>query len=54
MAEAAGVEIPDIERILPSLDALEASFRPLVKSIPHDVEPAVHFHAGDDVPEQQA
>ena len=41
MAEAAGLAIPDIERIAPALDSLEAAFRPLVKTIPHDVEPAL-------------
>ena len=52
IAEAAGLEIPDMERIVPALDALEAAFRPLAKTIPHDVEPAVIFHAAEeDVPE---
>ena len=43
MADAANLNIPDIERIAASLDGLEAAFRPLVKTIPHDVEPAVVF-----------
>ena len=43
MAESAGLPIPDIERIAPSLDALEAAFRPLVKAIPHDAEPPLIF-----------
>ncbi|HTM47374.1 MAG TPA: hypothetical protein VL285_01755 [Bryobacteraceae bacterium] len=54
MAEAAGLGIPDIDRIIPALDVLESSFRPLVKNIPHDVEPAVQFHTGDDLPEEEA
>lgn len=33
----------DIERIAPSLDALEAVFRPLTKKISDDVEPAINF-----------
>jgi len=51
MAEAAGLEIPDMERITPALDGLEAAFRPLVKTIPHDVEPALIFLAAAE--EQQ-
>jgi len=50
IAEASGLDIPHLERITPSLDALEAAFRPLVKKIPHDVEPAVIFHAGEEAP----
>ena len=35
------------------LDALEAAFRPLVKAIPHDVEPALIFRAAaEDLPEE--
>ncbi|MEX2263530.1 MAG: hypothetical protein WD696_16350 [Bryobacteraceae bacterium] len=47
IAEARGLNIPaaDLERIAPSLDALEAAFRPLTASIPHETEPAVVFHA---------
>jgi hypothetical protein len=55
MAQSAGLEIPDIERIIPALDSLEAAFRPLVKAIPHDVEPAFIFKAGpDELPEEQS
>lgn len=53
IAEASGFHVPDIERITPALDALEAAFRPLVKAIPHDVEPALLFRAvADDLPEE--
>src|SRR5439155_17350971 len=31
MAEAAGLDIPDMDRIAPALEGLEAAFRPLVK-----------------------
>ena len=48
MAEAAGLAIPDIERIAPALDGLEAAFRPLIKTIPHDVEPALIFRAAPE------
>jgi hypothetical protein len=55
MAESAGLEIPDIGRITPALDALESAFRPLVKTIPHDVEPALVFRAiADEIPEEPA
>jgi hypothetical protein len=39
--------IPDaaLERIAQSLDALEADFRPLVRALPPESEPAVAFHA---------
>ncbi|MGH9658158.1 MAG: hypothetical protein ACRD96_06415 [Bryobacteraceae bacterium] len=40
------IEIPQMERIRASLDALEAAFRPLVATIPHDVEPA--FRPSDE------
>ena len=51
IASANGLNIPeaDVERIAPSLDALEAAFRPLTARIPHEVEPAVGFRpAGDE------
>lgn len=55
IAEAAGWDIPGVDRLTPALDALEAAFRPLVKTIPHDVEPALSFRAAaEDVPEEQA
>jgi hypothetical protein len=34
---------PDLNRIVPALDALEAAFRPLTKIIPDDIEPAITF-----------
>jgi len=48
IADAASLAIPDMERIIPALDALEAAFRPLVKTIPHDAEPAIIFHAAEE------
>ncbi len=33
----------DLEKLDSILDALDAAFRPLVETIPHDVEPAVTF-----------
>ena len=47
IADAFGLSIPpqDLERILPPLDGLEAAFRPLLDTLPHEVEPAVTFHA---------
>lgn len=46
IAEANELRIPtpDVDRIAPALDALETAFRPLVKNIPDDVEPAVAFY----------
>lgn len=46
-----GLNIPDMERIVPALEGLEAAFRPLVKTIPHDTEPALTFRAAEDLPE---
>jgi hypothetical protein len=47
IARASGLAIPDaaLERIVQSLDALEADFRPLARALPQDVEPATAFHA---------
>jgi len=52
IARGLGLNVPDFERIVPPLDGLEAAFRPLVKTIPHDAEPAVTFHATQEVPEE--
>jgi hypothetical protein len=52
MAESAGFDIPDVDRLTPALDALEAAFRPLVKTIPHDVEPALAFRAAEESSEE--
>jgi hypothetical protein len=45
LAAAQNLEIPDpdLARIIPSLDALEAAFRPLVANIPPHIEPAAIF-----------
>ena len=45
IAAASNLAIPDadLERIRPSLDQLEAAFRPMVKTIPHEVEPDITF-----------
>lgn len=42
---AKALDVPEPERILPSLEALEAVFRPLEKTIPHDVEPAISLRS---------
>ena len=44
IAEGNGLDIPALERIIAPLDGLEAAFRPLVATIPYDVEPAIIFH----------
>jgi hypothetical protein len=45
IAAANNLNIPDadMERIQPALEKLEAAFRPMVKSIPHETEPAITF-----------
>jgi hypothetical protein len=45
IAEAHDLRIPetDLERVAPALDNLEIAFRPLTKTIPDDIEPAVTF-----------
>ncbi|MEN6535230.1 MAG: hypothetical protein ABFD60_14955 [Bryobacteraceae bacterium] len=45
VAEGLGLDIPDadLEGSVRTLDALCASFSPLAKEIPEDVEPAVIF-----------
>jgi hypothetical protein len=45
IARANGLSIPDsaLERIAQSLDALEAGFRPLVRTLPPGAEPALVF-----------
>ena len=40
MAQARGIAAPDIDRIAAALDGLEAAFRPLVKDLPPELEPA--------------
>jgi hypothetical protein len=47
IARANGLAIPDaaLERIAQSLDALEADFRPLMRALPPETEPALAFHA---------
>jgi hypothetical protein len=51
IARANGLAIPGaaLDRIVQSLDALEADFRPLVRGLPPDTEPAVEFHAAPAV-----
>jgi len=45
IARASGLAIPDaaLERVAQSLDALEAEFRPLVRALPPETEPAIAF-----------
>ncbi len=46
IAEANELHIPepDLDRITPALDALDAAFEPLTKNLAADVEPAVAFY----------
>jgi hypothetical protein len=45
MVKAQGLDISDreVDQMQPTLDALEAAFRPLIAGIPSDVEPALIF-----------
>jgi hypothetical protein len=45
IARASGASIPgpDLERIAPVLDAMESAFRPLVKTLRWEDDPAVSF-----------
>ena len=47
IAHASGLAIPDaaLDRIAPSLDALESAFRPLVRALPAEADSALAFHA---------
>ena len=49
-SKASGVEIPaaDLERAAKTLDALEATFRPLVADLEVSLEPAAVFQAEED------
>ncbi len=42
-AQNLGIPEPDLARIVPALEALEAAFRPLAAAIPPEIEPAVIF-----------
>ena len=50
IAEGAGIRIPEIERVITALNGLEEAFRPLARSIPYDVEPAITFRAAPEEP----
>jgi hypothetical protein len=45
IANASGIRISDedLERVAPSLDALESAVRPLLAGLTTDVEPAISF-----------
>jgi hypothetical protein len=47
LARAGGLTIPSsaLERVAQTLEALEADFRPLVRALPRESEPALAFHA---------
>ena len=38
---AAALGVPEVERLRAAAEALEAAFRPLTRTLPHDIEPAV-------------
>ena len=43
IASGNGLDLTDeyLAKITPPLDALEASFRPLIATIPHEIEPSI-------------
>jgi hypothetical protein len=43
IASGNGLDLTDeqLAKITPPLDGLEAAFRPLIATIPHDIEPAI-------------
>jgi hypothetical protein len=49
IAKASNIDIPDadINRVTDPLNTLEAAFRPLVKDLRFDLEPATVFHSED-------
>lgn len=50
IASASGLGIPeaDMDRVVPVLEALDATFQPLIRTIPHDLEPAIIFHLNSE------
>lgn len=50
IAGARGLGIPaaELERVATPLEALEKVFRPLVRDLPPDLEPALEFRAGEE------
>jgi hypothetical protein len=50
IAKAAGLDIPakDVGRIAPSLNALDETFRPLVRNLTPEMEPALSFRADQE------
>ena len=52
IAAGLNLNIPegDLEKLKRALDGLEATFRPLVETIPHETEPAIRFQCD---PEEQ-
>lgn len=45
IAAGLSLDVPesDLEKLQLALDGLEAAFRPLVETIPHEIEPAIGF-----------
>jgi hypothetical protein len=53
IARGLDLDIPEgnLEKLQPALDGLEAAFRPLAETIPHETEPAIRFQCD---PEEQS
>ena len=50
MAQAQGLDLTaaELDRLAPPLEALEETFRPLVKTLTADLEPAVEFRMDEE------
>ena len=50
IARASGLAIPEdqLDRLAPTLDALEAAYRPLVRALPPSADPAPAFRPAEE------
>ena len=50
LAQTSGLDIPadEIDRVIGPLQSLEETFRPLVKDLPPELEPATGMHFEED------
>jgi len=51
LAQAGDLGIPakELDRIVPPLEALEETFRPLIRDLTPEMEPAIEFRAAEDL-----
>jgi hypothetical protein len=48
IAQARGIPEPEIDRIMPPLEALEKVFRPLAQSLTPEMEPALLYRVEEE------